>query len=83
MSPWRRFIRWLARDEIMLVRAEEKAVAEMSAHFERRASYAEGQQVGRQEMYDHIDEAVRERMGGAIDFVNPEDLARAKKGLLH
>lgn len=62
-----------------------QANAELIAHIEitRRQAYAEGQCVGRQEMYDHISQIVAARTHGHGDYVNPEDLALAKKGLLH
>lgn len=86
-AAWKRLVRWLARDEIAQAyetgSAMTQALAMQQAEMLAQAAFARGQCAGRQEMYDHISDQVTARTGGAPDFVMPEDLARAKKGLLH
>lgn len=88
MTLWRRFVRWLSKIEID--KAYEagslgaQALAQQAASMERSHAFACGQKVGQDELCERMGEIIRERMHGADDiFVSPEDLSRAKKGLLH
>lgn len=83
MTFFRRFIRWLAQDEI--TRAHERGYKECAAIAElrKRVAYAEGQVDGRQEMSDAIDRTVAARTMGMGDYINAEDLASTKKGMIH
>jgi hypothetical protein len=92
MIRW--LIRWLSRKEIAQTQSEAVALVtqalklpvaidQMQLALAHARGFAEGQLVGRQEMWDHMSTIVGERTGGAQDVVTPEDLARARRGLLH
>jgi hypothetical protein len=49
----------------------------------KRMAYAEGEVAGRAQAWAYMAEVIAERTGGPADYINPEDLARAKKGILH
>jgi hypothetical protein len=98
MLIFRRFVRWLARKEIAQAQNEAIAlVAQVGKPLDQLSitvsqvpltlisaqAFAEGQIAGREEMWDRLNAIVGERMGGAQDVVTSEDLARARKGLLH
>lgn len=86
----RRFFRWLARREI----AEAKAAAETAIHRDAlvaleqarmlgdfRAEFAFRQ--GQENAIEQMGQIVRERMAGGDDVIMPEDIERARKGILH
>lgn len=81
----RRFRAWLARDLIDEACRNVVVALESQREYRERHAYAAGQQEGRQEMWDKVVEQVDARMKYRIghDFVTPEDLRLAKKGLLH
>lgn len=85
----RRLIRWLARNEIADAKAEvaarmlNGAIEESMQKFERQAHYLKGFTEGSDRAFDAVETAVRERMGGSTDLVMPEDIRRAKRGLVH
>lgn len=59
------------------------AANKLPVAIDRAQSFAEGQLIGRQEMWDHLNDMVGERIGGCQDVITPEDLARARKGMVH
>lgn len=82
MNLWRRFVRWLARDEIARVSFEL-----MSDHASRSFALcrarAEGEAAGHKAAMDEIERVIGERTSGMGDYVMPEDIVRAKRGRLH
>lgn len=83
MNQFRRLIRWLALDQITAAHdrgyRECAAITELAKH----VAYAEGLSAGRVEMCEAIDRAVADRLGTGGGEVMPEDLARARRGMLH
>lgn len=83
MNLYRSLIRYLALDQITEAHAagykEGAAIAELA----KRVAYAEGECAGRLSAMAEIDSVVAARTMGMGDLVMPEDLARAKKGMLH
>jgi hypothetical protein len=47
------------------------------------AGFVSGEAQGQREALAQLDTAVAHRMGGGMDVVMPEDVERARKGLLH
>lgn len=80
-------IRWLARKEISEAYEAGSALGQVLAASDAMArcelAQARGVAEGQARAFDALEEAVRARMGGVVDFVMPEDIKRAKKGLLH
>lgn len=83
MNLYRRFIRWLALDQITEAHANGYMECAAIAELQKRVAYAEGQVDGRQEMSDAIDRTVAARTMGMGDYISAEDLARAKRGMVH
>ncbi len=89
MSWYRRLVRWLAREEMLTAEIAKQESARLAytataqAELREKMAYAQGQMAGRQEMADCVLESVMQRMGGADDLVQPEDVATAKKAMLH
>lgn len=87
MKLFRRLIRWLAREEI--AQAMEagsqmtQAIALQQAELLAQAAFANGQCHGRQEALDRLDAIVAARTAGFGDYINEDDLVKAKRGLLH
>lgn len=87
MKLWRTFVRWLARDEISQAyeagSSLTQAIAIQGAQILAQESFARGECEGRRQMSDDVERAVNERMGGGQDLISAEDIARAKKGIVH
>lgn len=87
MTLWRRLIRYLARDEISQAyeagASLTQALAIQAAQILAQESFARGECEGRRQMSDAVERAVSERMGGGSDLISAEDIARAKKGIVH
>lgn len=88
MKLWRRFVRWLAMDDLhaalsagaKLARAGADAEAEVRCEL----AYARGYSEGEGAAYESVAEAVRRRMAGALDTeIKPEDVEEARKRNLH
>jgi hypothetical protein len=84
---WLRLVRYLARHELHKAfeagATAEKLNSAMQLQMAQALIYSRGLAAGRDEMYECIARSVEERTGGMGDYVTPEDLKRAKKGLLH
>jgi hypothetical protein len=77
---WRALIRWLADDMI----TEAYGAGVQTGRMENRSeAFAHGQVAGRAELNDELHRVVAGRSHGQGDYVNPEDLKLAMKGLLH
>lgn len=68
---------------IMQSQADHAAKLVAQVELLKSQAFAEGQCAGRQEMHQRIELIVAARTHGTGDYVSPEDLAEAKKGLLH
>lgn len=76
-------MRFLAQRDILLARAEERSLAEAQLYLHRQMACAQGEQAGIQRLNDELERLISARTGGCGDYINPEDLKTAKKGLLH
>lgn len=79
----KRLIRWLARKEIDQAQTRGRVFSDV-AHaredaLERELVYMRGVNAA----LEQVEAAVRVRMGGADDAVKLEDVAAAKRGMLH
>lgn len=93
MTWWRRLVGFLARKELAAVRAEMDAMRlefcrlgidhGMMTELVKQQAYADGEYAGIQRMEKQIEETIRERTRGLGDYVQTEDLTKAKKGLVH
>lgn len=81
MTLWKRFVRWLAHDEINRARGEGRAFAGAMDGRQREQVFAEGTMHGINLMQDEIDRVVGERAG--LGEATVDDLKRARGGLLH
>ena len=83
----RRLLRFLAAREIReaeaFVRALERVNCELAVRLHIQSAYLKGHQEGVVDAMKEVEKQVRERMGGAQDLVTLEDIAAAKKGLIH
>jgi hypothetical protein len=86
MTWWRRLVLYLAKRELASLR-EEFAAACVQAGLEASGAelraFLKGHAAGCQQAMDEVNRVVSERMGGAVDFINPEDVRQARKGMLH
>lgn len=79
----------LAREELRAAELAKQEAArfayEAAAQVEMRekVAHAMGEMEGQAKMAEAIAQAVAQRMGGGDDLVTPEDLARAKRGMVH
>lgn len=91
MILWRRFVLWLAREDIEVVTL--RANAELSDGIQQwqrsheqglqmawSAGYAHGEQAGRRDALDEISKSMSERCGIEVTY---GDIERARRGLLH
>ena len=85
-------IRWLAgwlakkataETRVVVASPDQMQISSEQLRLMLAQAFASGQMSGQQEMWDHLNSIVDGRMHGAQDVVTPEDLARARKGLLH
>lgn len=89
MTIWRRFVRFLAREELAAAEGATTAAnhaaynAAYQIELREKMAYAQGEVAGQAAMLSQIADQVLERTGGCPDFVTEEDLKRARKGLLH
>ena len=89
MTLWRRLVRYLAREDLLVAELAKQELAKFAytaaqqAELLEKMAYAQGELAGQQKMADCIAQAVAARMGGGDDMVQPEDVANAKKALLH
>lgn len=82
----KRILRWLCRHQIAEACAPlliEKVTAELRHQVDAQVQYLNGYTKGSQETFDAIEKEVRGRLGGASDVITMEDVARAKKGVVH
>lgn len=87
MDRWKRLVRWLARDEIAQAyetgSAMTQALAMQQSEMLAQAAYANGQCAGRHEVMERLDAIVAARTAGFGDYISEDDLAKAKRGLVH
>jgi hypothetical protein len=83
LNLFRRFIRYLALDQITEAHAKGYMECAAISELAKRVAYAEGECAGRISAMAEIDSVVAARTMGMGDVVMPEDLARAKKGMVH
>lgn len=87
MNPWRRFLMWLAADEIDQAmeagRLQEQLFSSMGRMIERQSAYLKGFHEGQQMAFDGIEEVIRARNDGQLEPATLADVAQAKKGVMH
>jgi signal transduction histidine kinase len=82
----RKFLRWLCRQEIADACAEmamQAVSAEAMREMREKIAHLRGMTEGSQAAFDAVEKAILERTGGLQDLVCMDDVARAKKGILH
>lgn len=87
LERWKRMVRYLARDEISQAyeggAAWAQALNQVNTQALQSLAFAQGECSGRQEVIERIDAIVAQRTMGFGDYISAEDLAQAKKGLIH
>lgn len=78
-----RLIRYLALDQITEAHKAGYMECAAIAELAKLVCYEQGVLDGRKEMGDAIDRTVAERTMGMGDYISAEDLASAKKGMVH
>jgi hypothetical protein len=82
-----RLLCWLMRKDLAHARAEGRVFSDLQhakdLGMEIKIAYLRGLRDGADEAFASIERCVAERMGGGQDLVMPEDIARAKRGMLH
>lgn len=82
----RRFILWLAREEIAKARAEEKvlaAIVKQNGAVELQTAYLRGYAEGSDDTCNSIEAAILARTGGKADLATLADVQESKKGRTH
>ena len=84
MTLYRRFVRFLAAAELSRAQAGQLAyTATVQLEMAEKIAFARGEMAGQERMAEAVLESVRERMEGAVDLVQEQDVAAAKKGMIH
>jgi hypothetical protein len=81
VSPWRRFLIWLAKEDLQI--AYDLGARSQSAAERERVAFAEGQIAGYRAGLEAVQRQIDARTHGLGDFANAEDVKRAKRGMLH
>ena len=79
----RRVLRWLARREIEAEVQWERAQCVAAIRMHKELAYAQGKLDGTNAAFQVVEEAMRERMAGGEDAWQAQDLAAARKRLVH
>lgn len=69
----KRFLLWLARNEIADAVARERRECTLGSLLQAQANFLSGHNAGFEDALKEVEAAVRERMGGGVDLVTPED----------
>lgn len=86
MNWWRRFVLFLAEKELAELRLLVFRLGVdhgLALEACKRLAFAEGEAAGVKRLNDEIEKVIAERTGGCGDYIQTEDLAQAKKGMVH